>query len=307
MNISTVKKQIKDKNLQHFYIFTGEEYKVQDIYIDKISEVTDKPLMRIDEVKSLFNRGKSLIANSNVFVVRDDKEFMKAEKSWDNLLENLGNDILIFLWTDVDKRFKFYKRFEDDIVVFNHMDDDVIFKYAHKSISLNDYNLKRFIDICEHDYGRILIESDKIQTYAKATKKHVDEAFNDLVNQGAIYVPPQDAIFSFVDAVVIRDSRKSFELLEECKRIGEPNLRLISVLYTNLKRVLQVQACTSKDIANSTGLSWWEIKCVTDKTNYWRNGELVYMLKLLRKLEKSIKVGTIDESLSVDYFMVNVF
>lgn len=68
-----------------------------------------------------------------------------------------------------------------------------------------------------------------------------------------------------------------------------------------------VQACPSKDISKSTGLSSWDIKCTDDKLNYWRNGELVYLLELLRKLEKGIKVGTIDESIAIDYFMVNAF
>lgn len=307
MDVGSVKRQIKLKELQKFYIFTGEEYKVQDIYIDKISEVTNKPKLKIDDVKSLYNRGRSFIQQSYVFVVRDDVNFIKSEKYWDKLNESLKDDILIFLWTSADKRTKFYKYFEDSVVVFNHMNDDVLSKYVYKSVALSPNNLKRFIDICEHDYGRLLIESDKIRTYSNATGKSLDMSFIDLITEGAIYIPPEDAIFKFVDAVLLRNSIKAFSLLEECKKIGEPSLRLIYVLYTNLKKVLQVQSCTSKDIASSTGLSWWDIKCTDGKTNYWRNGELVYMLKLLRQLDKSIKTGLINDVGAVDYFLVNVF
>ena len=50
-----------------------------------------------------------------------------------------------------------------------------------------------------------------------------------------------------------------------------------------------------------------DVKFAKAKIGYWRNGELVYMLQLLRKLEYGIKVGSIEESYAIDYFMIDMF
>ncbi len=307
MDVGEVKQAIRNNNLQHLYIFTGDEYKVQDIYIDKISEVTNKPIERINSIDVVYNRGKSLFYTSKVFVLRDDFDFMKNEKIWKSLIDNIKDDILIYLWTSMDKRTKFYNHFEKNIVIFNNMEDSVLLKYTKKAVNLNNSNLELLTELCENSYGKVLLEADKINLYSRATKKSLDESFKDLLNYGAIYIPPQDAIFKYVDAVICRNAKQAFMLLEECKKMGEPNLRLITVLYINLKRVLQVQSCPSSNISKATGLSDWDIKCTNGKLNYWRNGELVYLIRLLRKLEKGIKVGTVDESITIDYFMVNAF
>lgn len=307
MEVGEVKQAIRNKTPQHFYIFTGNEYKVQDIYVSKIAEVTNRHIERIDSINQVLHRSKSLFYEPKVFVLRDDSEFIKTERMWAGLDDALQDDILIFLWTLVDKRTKFYKWFSGLIVVFDYMEDNVLLKYTKKAIDLSNANLEQLTELCENSYGRVLIEADKIKLYSRATGKSLDDSFVELVNQGVIYTPPQDAIFKFVDAVIVRNPNEAFMLLDECKKIGEPNLRLITVLFTNLKRVLMVQACPTKDVQKSTGLSWWDVKCTDGKLNYWRNGELVYLLQLLRKLEKGIKVGEIEESIAIDYFMVNAF
>lgn len=308
MDVGFVKRQIKNRNLDNFYIFTGDEYKVQEIYINKISEVTNKPIFRINNISSLLNRGKSLFRNSKLYVVRDDIDFIKTEKYWGEVEDSLRDDILILLVTDIDKRTKFYKQWESKIVTFDIMSDDLILKYTSKAIGLNRDNIFKLADICEGNYGRILIEVDKILNYMNSKSiKDCNKAFNLLLEQGTIYIPPQDAIFNFVDEVLLRHPYKAYDLLDECIRIGEPSLRLITVLYTNFKNLLQVQECRDRNVQDITGLSWWEIKNAQSKLNCWTSEELIYIVNLLRRIERGIKIGTIEESFVMDYFMVNIF
>ena len=42
MDISVLKKDLLDKKLKSFYVFTGEELALQDIYINKIAEISNK-------------------------------------------------------------------------------------------------------------------------------------------------------------------------------------------------------------------------------------------------------------------------
>lgn len=314
MEVGAVKKQIKEKALDKFYIFTGPEIEAQRIYVHKMAEVAGMEIQRIDSVGYVYNRQRSLFSKPKCYVCRDDKEFMKTEKAWGTVVEALGDNMLILLVTEMDKRTKFYKHFSDAIVSFDFMKRETLKKYILKQINLSEYWLDTLIDVCESDYSRILLEIDKVKQFTAAEMPwgfdpatKCDSALSQLLNQGAIHIPPQDAIFDFVDAVLMNKPQKAFELLEECKKIGEPSLRLVTVLYTNTKKVLQVQACESKDVTKATGLSAWDVKCAQNKLHAWSNGDLVYMMRLFRDVEKRIKTGGIDEDDVIDYVMVNIF
>ena len=288
MTVNEVKKQIKTGNLCPFYVFTGAEIEAQRIYINKIAEVTNKPVKRIESVKEAFNRRASILKVSNIFVCRDDKEFWGAATRLEDISNLLGDNILILQMTDIDGRSKASK------------------KYTQRSCSLSDENTYELIDMCENDYSKILLETNKINIYARAQGVNKDEAFNVLVQDGTITRPPKDAIFKFVDAFLRADIQRAFELLQDCKEIGEPALRLISVLYSNVKRVLQVQVCESKDICKTTGLSAWDVKLARQTVGSWQSEDLVFFLKTFQAIEQGIKLGEIDEESAMDYLMVSV-
>jgi len=309
MDAQTVKQHIKNKTFDKFYIFTGEEIAIQNIYINKIADISDMAIKRIDTVAELFGskRGSSFVKQSYCYVVRDDKDFMKNEKAWPLVKSVIGSNMLILLITQVDKRSKFYKQYKDNIVEFNKLEMPVILRYIYQEIDLNESNATKLAELCERDYSRVLLEIDKIKSYqaARSSVDSINDAFELLVSKGVIYQPPKDAIFDFADAVLSRKVRLSFELLQDCKGVGEATLVMQSVLYNQMKHLLQVQSCTSNDISKSTGLSGWDIKLVKDKCGKYSNRELVSALQLLQNIEKGIKIGTIEDSVAIDYFLVN--
>jgi DNA polymerase III delta subunit len=158
--------------------------------------------------------------------------------------------------------------------------------------------------MCDNDYSRILLEIDKIKRYSQELTN--DQAFEKLVEEGAIYQPPKDAIFAFVDAVLKRQVKKVYELLAQCYAIGEANMVILSVLFSNTKQVLQVQTCRSQDIVKSTGLTAWQVKCAKDKCGNYTNGELVNIIRLIQKVQKGIITGQIEDNLAVEYLLVNI-
>lgn len=168
MDVSTLKAKIKTKQLPSYLIFSGDEWKVQQIYINQIAKVTGKEIKRIDDISSIYNnlRNRSFVQKSIIYIVRDDKELLSSEKLQQQVSNGLlGDNILIHLLTSVDKRTKFYKQYKDAIIDFERLSDAMLKKYILKEITLSESNIQRLIDICEHDYGRILLEIDKIKRY----------------------------------------------------------------------------------------------------------------------------------------------
>lgn len=314
MNITDVKTQIKNKKLQPYYIFAGDEIEIQRIYINKIAEVSGLEVVRADCIADVWSSiiTPTLFDTPCVYVVRDDKDLQTDILSTQIERNNLNGNIVINLITTVDKRTKWYKSNSDKIVLFERLSDEVLTKYIQREVTLNKRNCERLIAICENDYSRILLEIDKIKRYLMAVENKVegqsryDTAFEKLVEDGIISVPPQDAIFDLVDAILKRQINKVFDLLEQCYAVGEANMVILSVLYNNAKQVLQVQACESSDIVKSTGLTSWQVKCAKDKCGNYSNGELVNILKQIQTIQKGIITGQIEDEMSVPYLLVNI-
>lgn len=309
MLVTELKSNIMHKQIDNFYIFTGDEIEIMNIYANKIAEVSNKLLSRVDCVSQIFRKlgSFSLIDKSYCYVVRDDKDFMTSDKALESIQSKLKNDILILMITNLDKRSKVYKLYQDRIVEFNHIEPKWFIKYINQKVVLNKDRCLELANACDCDYGQVMLELDKVITYHNACNdKDVDSTFDMLMDSGVLYQSPKDAIFDLVDAVMHRQLRRAFDLLDDCIAIGENPLTIVTVLYNNVKQVLQVQSCKSSNISDATGLPWNIVKVTQSKCGIYTISELVNMLYLIRSIEKSIKIGTIDPTIAVPYILVNI-
>lgn len=316
MDVATLKAKIKSKQLPNYLIFGGNEWKVQEIYIKQISKVTGKDIKRVDDVASIYSslKNRSFVGKSYIYIVRDDKDLMQNEKLQQKIESAVGDNILIHLLTNVDKRTKFYKQYKDVICDFERLSDSMLKKYIQKEIKLSERNIERLIDICESDYGRILLEIDKINRYAierytefnSGVGNDFDTAFQDLVNDGTIYEPPYDAIFDLVDAILDRKVNKSFDLLQQAYDVGEATMVMLSVLYNNAKAVLQVQTYEGDSISKGTGLTGWQIKNAKPHVGKYSENELIYIVRLVQKIESGIKTGRMEEEFAMQYLLTHI-
>lgn len=302
MDINTVKSDIIQRTVRPWYMFTGPEVKVQDIYIEKLAEVKGLNIVRVDSVAQIFKKvqNKSFVQTSSCYVTRDDRDFITVEKAWENLESVIGDNLVILIYSELDNRSKFAKRYKEQFVQFEHMSESVLVKHIQQEIQLDEKSAIKLAQICEYDYSRVLLEIDKIKTFD--TQAEPIEAFNELLYQKIIYTPPKDAIFEFTDAVLKRQV-KAFDLLSQSYAVGEATMVLLSVLYNNVKQVLQVQSCKG-DVAKTTGLTAWQIKCARDKCGQYSDNELMRMLRCIQYVEKGVKTGTIDEKIAVEYVLV---
>lgn len=307
MNIADVKVDIKNKKIRPYYIFAGDEIEIQRIYINKIAEVLNYQVIRADCIADVWSSiiTPTLFDEPCVYVVRDDKDLTQNETLQRQIENsNLNGNIIINLITTVDKRTKWYKANSDKIVLFERLNTDMLIKYCQREIALNKRNCERLIAICENDYSRILLEIDKIKSFMTyLPERECNKVFEQFIADGTIAVPPQDAIFDLVDAILKRQICRVYDLLEQCYAVGEANMVILSVLFTNTKQVLQVQTCESSDIAKSTGLTAWQIKCAKERCGYYYEDELKGILWLIQRIKREILTGGIDDDISVKYLL----
>lgn len=319
MDVANVKQDIKTGNIKSFYIFTGDEVAVQNIYIEKLSEVLASRIRsfrktREDDLSVIYTQAhqKSILSESersDLFVCKENSDFHDNEGLWAQAEngELMQKNHIIFVYNNIDKRSKFYKHFKDYIVDFQPLPDSILIKHIRKhQPDLSSESCNILIRACQNSLSRILLELDKLDHYCKATGSSVDDGFKKLLDDGAIYVQPEDAIFDFADAVCKRQIGRAFRLWQDCLEVGENTMVALSVLYNNFRQVLQVQSYSGADVSKATGLTGWQIKMARDRVGHYRTGELVQALKTIRSAEFGIKTGAIDQEIAIDYVMVNI-
>lgn len=313
MNIIDLKKSIDSGNFQNLYIFTGEEYTILETYIKMICNkigVEPKSSESVSNIyntlhtKSLFNTGKT------VYVVRDDKDFTSFESGWDGIEQKLKskNITLILKYSNIDNRSKFAKKFTDTITVFDKLSETVLSKYIKKDLELKQDYVDYLISMCNKDYGRILLEIDKIKNASVFYKLSNDDAFKMCLSSRAFYIEPEGEVYDLVDSIMTRNYRDIYPLLEESKRRGDNQLLVVSLLHNNVRAVLQLQTCGTKDkeISKNTGLTPFQIKTAMKYVNRYTCEELVRFMKYLHYCEKGVKNGLFTQDFILDYLLVNV-
>ena len=328
MEVQELKHLIKEKTIPSFMIFTGEEWLVQKLYIEQIAKVVNLEIQYIDKVSDIIGTlgSKSLFSQNYLYVVRDDKEFMTEEKLQEKVINNLNQNMLILELTSADKRLKLLKTYKTSTYEFNALKSDILKRYIQREIDLSDRNCEILMEICEYSYGHCLLEIDKIYNYYMGVIKSddtptlklmpfnvdikdidVNKVFKILLEDGTLYVPPRDTLWDFIKAFLQNKPSKAYELYQELKELQSPTFAILTNLYNNAKQVLQVQICTSNDIAKTTGLTAWQIRNAKECINKYKARDLAVLMRLIQKVESNIKQGKLDEQIAIDYIFSSFF
>ena len=179
MELIELNRAIMEHNLDNFYIFTGEEINLMNLYLNQISDNE-----RVDTVLEIWSKltstGKFTKPKFKTYVVRDDMDFLKNEKAWSNI-SKIKNGRLVLLYTDIKKTTKFYKHFKDIIVEFKHLTTAQLYHQLQQNpkyaiIANADKNiLEYFIESCNNDLNTIDNEVDK---YTRLKDSEVVTAFD---------------------------------------------------------------------------------------------------------------------------------
>lgn len=122
MNLPELKTFIANGEKKPLYIFTGDEIAVMDVYINKLKKLFNGNVMFADSLQSIVHRLKSnSLINSDdaLYIIREDKAVLSADKIWQAIKSGgmQRHNSLLFIYTSIDKRGKFYKEFSNYITV----------------------------------------------------------------------------------------------------------------------------------------------------------------------------------------------
>ena len=311
MELLDLMKQIGTSKVPHFLIFFGEEQKIIDIYIQNIIQSVDGKKVVVDNVSQVIkdNGKKSLDKSIKVYVATEDTAFLIKDESWENVRKSMHKNYLILRHHSLDKRSAFVRKNQQNIVEFSHLSDDVLQQYIYRDLpDLSEKNVSKLISYCNNDYGRVLLEVDKIKQYSSARPDlTVDSCFEELDKQGLFHKEIGDITFELTNAVLGGYPEKAIQKLDEAKRKGEPAMMIASILYNGFRNLLAYQGLgkNKQGATERTGMTKGELYGCSKNVGGYNVEEVKRNMLFCQKVESGIKMGTIDEDIALEYLVLS--
>ena len=304
MNLVDLKTKLVMNELPDLMIFTGEETGVMEIYIQQIINKLNLPVSKASSVADIFKlcSGNSFFKSKKLFIVSDDLDFIKNGSGWDNI-KKLNNKIIL-RYHNYDSRLGFWKKFEQETVVFERMNLNVLVNHLSKEFNLPVHYTTILAQNCDCDYIRCKIELNKVICYSKAKGISLEDAFRICLNDGVLCLDTNSTIDDFINSVVTRNYNKMFQLYSILEKQGIAALKILNFLYNSFKGILVAQTIHSaRNVQQNTGINYYQYMKSKELSGHYTNEHIEDILYRIMQVEQGIKSGTISETISVDYLL----
>lgn len=311
MELVNLMKRISSNDIPHFLVLFGEEQTILNIYLTHILEVTNTKCISADSVSYIMqNINKKRFDKSlRLYVVQDDMVFLRAEDSWETVRNTSTKDYIILRYHSLDKRSAFVKKNQQNLVEFSRLTKEVLQTYISKDLpDLSEKNSSKLVEYCNYDYGRILMEIDKIKQYSSVrTDLTIDSCFVQLDKQGLFHKEIGDITFELTNAVLGGYPETAIQKLDEAKRKGEPAMMIVSILYNGFRNLLAYQGLGSnkQGAMERTGMTKGELYGCTKNVGGYSITEVKRNMLKCQEIEAGIKMGTIDEDIALEYAVLS--
>lgn len=286
MEIVEFKKQIVSKDLKPFYILTGEEIGIMNIYLNQLPG----KVVRANSISSVWNKltNRGIVTERTIYIIRDDADFLKSEKI-QKRVGDIKHATLILCYTKLDKRGKFYKRFKDDLVLFEKLTtNQLVNQFVNKYPKFNDLKIQYVVELCDNDYSRIDNELDKL------SRIEITDFTRDA--EALIYRKPEVDVFAITNAVVQYELPKAMKLACIYVQNGESSLPLLTMIYNNFKNAAKIFLTKSKSVtAEELGMKPFQLGNIKKNFNY-PDESITSAMKVIGEAIEGIKNGRYNES-----------
>lgn len=315
MNLITLKKQIKEKKLDNLYLFTGEEIKVMEIFLQQMADSGNYEIVNLEATVNYYNRlgVKSFVQKPTIYVIRDDSDYIKqSDKVWNKVIDRPKNknDIVVFIYNILDRRTKFYNRFKDFIVEFVKLPKNIVMGYLKKDFGFPEPVCDYIVTNCAENYNLCLLEGHKLKCFANQRNMDITMAFEICKNSGVLNRLPEDEILKkYIDSFLSKDFKSAYCLSKQLDIKVDPPLKVIAYLYNSFKALFNVVAYESGFALKKTesGVNFWAVKNVEIFGLHWSISEVYDMLKYLNKLEQNIKIGLVPLGKELDILLASSY
>lgn len=292
-NLMEFMTHIREDRLLPFYIFTGEEIGLMNVYLGHIQS----PVTRESSVASVIRplTQRSIVNTNRVYAVRDDKEFLSNESRW-KVLGDIKYGTLILMYTKLDSRSKFLKQYTDNVVMFDKMTTPQLVNHFSKKFNCTVPILEYVIEACDRDYSRIENELDKISRVDLPTEEAVDSL---------IYRELEFEIFEAVKCVISYRPTQAFEHIHTLLSKQENVLGFLTLLYNQFSAASRILG-TDNAKESTVGIKQFTINQIRSNFNYSLDSAFEGMV-IIGDIVEGIKSGLYTDVTGVQICLLKLF
>lgn len=305
MELVELNRQLRTNNIGNFYIFTGDEIGLQNVYLKQFGEY--KRVDTVSEILSkLTTRGFGFNKSTKeVYVVRDDLDFLNNKHLEENIkqLEKAKLGTLIVQITTANKKAAWYKTWNYYVIEFKKLTPtQLIHQIQHYNLTTDKKTLEYFVYACNNDYTTIMNEIDKYNRL-KAAGIYNDFTINTLMDMMPIKY--DYTVFDLVD-MILSSNCKAINVLDYLLSQNSNPLGILSLLYQNIsKAILVIGHKGQQGITEKTGLPYWQIKKILNNTKISPGG-LLAALRFIQQYDNGIKSGKYSPEVGVQCCILNI-
>lgn len=305
MELVELNRQLRTNNIGNFYIFTGDEIGLQNVYLKQFGEY--KRVDTVSEVLSkLTTRGFGFNKSTKeVYVVRDDLDFLNNKHLEENIkqLEKAKLGTLIVQITTANKKAAWYKTWNYYVVEFKKLTStQLIHQIQHYNLTTDKKTLEYFVNACNNDYTTIINEIDK---YNRLKAAGVYKEFTMATLIDLMPVKYNYTVFDLVD-MILSNNYKAINVLDYLLSQNSNPLGILSLLYKNVSMaILVIGHKGQQGITEKTGLPYWQIKKILNNTKISPGG-LLAALRFIQQYDNGIKSGKYSPEVGVQCCILNI-
>lgn len=284
---------------------------------------TAESIVNACETLPFMNKRRLVIVNNVSFTPSGKRGFTgEAIEKLHNCFEHLPSYICLVITAkgNPDRRTKLMKTVKTlgNIVEFEKLKQSSLEKWVAKRFAKDGKSiplpvLKRFIELTGYQER----DSDKtLEGIANEIKKVVQYCDSRTVirREDVEALAPESLntnIFKLVDSIGGRDISKSFALLEDMKRGGEPPIRVLFMISRQFRLLLQTslykeRGYSSKAIASKLRLPPFVVVSLMRQADNFAQGDLKDALKKCGEADMKIKSGGLEPWIALELFVAGL-
>lgn len=286
MNVIDLKINIENKTLSDspmiWKITDSSSLLITNQYFHEIANFKNLEIKLIDTTDEIPDTG--FIEDTNLYIIKT--------KEFNSPLDNFKNCIVICEKTNLDciKIPKLEKWQLDDFV-------------TGKLPGINKNELLWLSNEYGDNYFGFINEIEKLSLFNKSEQA---EVFNLLKNSGEFKSITSLNIWDLSNGILKRDKELIQKVLEVIDYIDVEPIGLLTVLYNNFRRVIDIQT-NPRAIAKDLGISDKQLYAIKkNNCGYYSRDELVRIFKLLTSLEYKYKFEGLSLNNLIDYMVCNI-
>lgn len=309
--------------MENFYLLYGNDKGLIQLELDKLLKK-----LKVDDVIKYDMTSSNLLDviedastvglfSTKKIIILDDCFFLGANKSVDNIealeqyIEHYNPDnycIFLAYMEKIDTRKKISKLLsKHKVIELKKMDEINLKKYVEKLLNEENYqieNIDYFLSKVGSNLSNIKNELDKLMMYRLNNKKILNKDIDKITIHSM-----EEEIFSLTDAIILKNTSKALDLLEEFLNNNYDEMQIIMLLASQFRFLFQVKRLLNKnksdnEIAKILGVNPYRVKFTIKKLYAYSEKMLTDYIQKIAKMDHDIKLGLMNKNLALELFII---